>query len=368
VIGIGMLERYVLRKTLASLGAALAVLGALVMLIAFVDITRNVGTRSEDAGFGQLLYLTVLQAPATLLTLTPFIFLFGTLGAFVGLNRRSELIAMRAAGVSAWRFILPAAFAAFAMGIVTVTLLNPLTSAMSARFETERDALLAGYLKNTPKGAWLRQGDDKRQIVIRARMRDMVDGAVRLRGVSFFVYDVKPDGSLVFTRRYEAAEARLEPGFWRLTGVSEATPGAGALRSESASVPSDLDERTAADRFKNPQAVAFWRLPETITRTEAAGFSATPFKMRLQQMLATPLLFAAMSILAAAFSLRLMRLGGLAALAGSGVALGFGFFFFNELCGALGKADVLGPILAAWTPPVAALLAGLTLLCYTEDG
>ncbi|HQR90840.1 MAG TPA: LptF/LptG family permease, partial [Caulobacter sp.] len=73
----------------------------------------------------QLLYLTILQAPATILVLTPFIFLFGTLGAFVGLNRRSELIAMRAAGVSAWRFILPAAVAAFVIGVLTITLLNP---------------------------------------------------------------------------------------------------------------------------------------------------------------------------------------------------------------------------------------------------
>jgi lipopolysaccharide export system permease protein len=92
------------------------------------------------------------------------------------------------------------------------------------------------------------------------------------------------------------------------------------------------------------------------------------FRLRFHQILATPLLFAAMSVLAAAFSLRLMRLGGLVSLAASGVALGFGFFFFNELCSALAKAEVLHPAVAAWTPPLVALLAGFTLLCYTEDG
>ena len=75
-----------------------------------------------------------------------------------------------------------------------------------------------------------------------------------------------------------------------------------------------------------------------------------------------------MSILGAAFSLRLMRLGGLAVLTSSGVALGFVIFFFNELCGALGKADVIPPLLAAWAPPILALLSAFTLLCYTEDG
>ena len=92
------------------------------------------------------------------------------------------------------------------------------------------------------------------------------------------------------------------------------------------------------------------------------------YRLRLQQLLATPLLFAAMTILAAAFSLRLMRLGGLAVIAIAGVGLGFVVFFFNQICGALGRAEVLPPFVAAWAPPILALLAAVTLLCYTEDG
>jgi tetratricopeptide (TPR) repeat protein len=55
-------------------------------------------------------------------------------------------------------------------------------------------------------------------------------------------------------------------------------------------------------------------------------------------------------------------------LAGAGVALGFAFFFLNAFCGALGATEVIPPLLAAWSPPVLALLSGVTLLCYTEDG
>ena len=65
---------------------------------------------------------------------------------------------------------------------------------------------------------------------------------------------------------------------------------------------------------------------------------------------------------------RVHALGGLAGLVISAVALGFGFFFFNQLCLALGRSDGLPPGLAAWSPPLLALLSGLTLLCYTEDG
>jgi lipopolysaccharide export system permease protein len=75
-----------------------------------------------------------------------------------------------------------------------------------------------------------------------------------------------------------------------------------------------------------------------------------------------------MATLAAAFSLRLARLGGLAGLAGAGVALGFLVFFLNQFAGALAKGDIIPLAAAAWSPPIVALLSGLTLLCYTEDG
>ena len=109
-------------------------------------------------------------------------------------------------------------------------------------------------------------------------------------------------------------------------------------------------------------------MPNQIQRIEDAGFASTAYRLRLQQLLATPLVFGAMSILAAAFSLRLARLGGLAGLAGAGVGLGFVVFFFNEFSGALAHADIIPLFAAAWAPPVVALLSGLALLCYTDDG
>jgi lipopolysaccharide export system permease protein len=124
----------------------------------------------------------------------------------------------------------------------------------------------------------------------------------------------------------------------------------------------------ALSKYAQPTTVSFWRLWSEIARTEQAGFSAAAYRLQLEQLLAQPLLYAAMSVLAAAFSLRLFRLGGLAALAGSGVALGFIVFFFNQICGALGRSGAVPPFAAAWAPPLLALLSGLALLCYTEDG
>jgi lipopolysaccharide export system permease protein len=362
------LQLYVLSRTLFGLGGALAVVASVVMLISFVELSRYYGGRAE-VGFARLVELMLLQAPSIVLLLLPFIFLFGVMAAFVTLNRRSELIAMRAAGVSAWRFIFPAAGAALLLGIVDVTVLNPLAAELNSRYEDAKTAIDEGRAgKEGPGAIWLRQGDEHTQVVIHARNHDMAGGVVHLQHVSLFLQNVAPGGTLQFNRRIEAAEARLDPGFWRLSDVREAAPGAGSVRSETLSLPSTLDRHTAMERFAAKDAVGFWRLPDTIRRAESAGFSSAPYELRYQELLATPLLFAGMSVLAAAFSLRLLRLGGVATLAMAGLSLGFAIFFFDQLCGALGASEVAPPVIAAWSPPIIALLAGVTLLCYTEDG
>jgi lipopolysaccharide export system permease protein len=224
------------------------------------------------------------------------------------------------------------------------------------------------YLGDVPKDVWLRQGDERTQMVIHAKARDTVAGAVRLRGVSIFVYQKNKAGQPEFKRRLEASQATLRPGFWDLRDVREAGAGESSVRSDSLTIRSTLDSEAAVERFASPEAIAFWKLPAAIRATEQAGFSASGYRLRFQQLLATPLLFAAMAVLAAAFSLRLARLGGLAGLAGAGVGLGFVVFFFNQFSGALGRADIIPLFAAAWAPAVVALLSGLTLLCYTEDG
>jgi lipopolysaccharide export system permease protein len=368
MIGTGRVERYILGRTFGGVGAALAVIASIVILIQFVDLSRQVGVRAEVTA-ADIFSLTFLRAPSVIQVLLPFVFLGGGIGAYVGLNRKSELIAMRAAGVSAWRFILPFAVAAFVVGGLAVAVLNPVAAALNARFESERARMMENYLGDLPKDVWLRQGDERTQIVIHAKDRDTVAGSVRLRGVSLFVYQINPKtGAPEFRRRLEAAEARLMPGYWELKDVREAMAGESSVRSDSLSIRSSLDPESAMERFASPEAIAFWKLPNAIEATEQAGFSAAGYRLRWHQLLATPLLFAAMAVLAAAFSLRLARLGGMAGLAGAGVALGFIVFFFNQFAGALARADILPLFAAAWAPPLVALLLGLTLLCYTEDG
>ncbi|MDB5438789.1 MAG: lptG [Caulobacteraceae bacterium] len=364
-MGPSRIERYVLGRNLWAVGATLAIVAWVVVLLEFVEVSRP----GSDAGgsFAAGMTLALFKSPTTILTLLPFCFLFGAVAAFVGLNRSSELVAMRAAGVSAWRFIFPTAIAAFLVGLWSVTVAGPMASSLNARYQTS-SALLAGGQAAAPKETWLRQEDGRNVIYIEAVSCTASADAVSLGSVTMLLYAKQQGEGLTFSRQITASQAQLSAGAWRLTDATESLPGAGAMHSDNLSIPSDLDASAACERFATPDAVSFWRLPDLIAQTEKVGLSATAYRLRLQQLLATPLLFSAMTVLAAAFSLRLVRLGNLGLMAASGVGIGFAVFFLAQLCGALGKAEALSPALAAWAPPLAALLVGFTMLCYTEDG
>ncbi|CAN5345383.1 LPS export ABC transporter permease LptG [soil metagenome] len=363
---LGRIERYVLVQQLRSLGVALAVIGSLVMLIDFVEISRGVGS-DMDLSALRILGLVLLKSPAVIVQLLPFVFLFGTLSAFVSLNRRSELIAMRAAGVSAWRFVLPAAGAAVVLGILTVTVIGPLASSGDGLFQRERERISGSVRGSEPAEAvWLREGDEQRQMVIRAARQDRANA--RLLGVTFFIYTTDTNGRRAFSERLDAPQASLSAGRWRLINAVGAQTGQRAVSYATLDLPSNLADDEAFERFARPQSTPFWSLPGQIQRIEDAGFSSTAYRLRLQQLLSTPLMFAAMSILAAAFSLRLMRLGDLARMTVAAVVLGFAFFFLNQFSSAMGSAEVVPPFIAAWLPAVLTALAAFTLLFYTEDG
>lgn len=365
---LGAIERYVLLQQARSLLVALAIVSALVMLIDFVEVSRGVGSDVDLSG-ARILGLVLLKSPSVIIQMMPFVFLFGTLGAFVSLNRRSELIAMRAAGLSAWRFVLPAAGGALAFGILVVTAIGPLAAAGDGLFQRERQRLssqAAAPRQEGPQPIWLREGDDTRQMIIRAERQDPAKG--RLMGVSFFIYANGADGRRVFSERLDAESAALRAGNWHLVNAVGARIGQQRVRYSTLDLPSSLADEEAFARFARPQATPFWSLPNQIRRVEAAGFSTTAYRLRLNQLLATPLMLAAMSMLAAAFSLRLMRLGDLSRMIAFAVLLGFAFFFVNQAASAFGSAEVIPPFLAAWLPPILTLFAGVTLLLYTEDG
>jgi lipopolysaccharide export system permease protein len=358
--------RYLFAQTFLSIGVALAAVGAVILLVDVVEQLRTFGDRVELSLFDAM-SLTALKAPMLLEQTLPFVVLAGVMIAIVRLNRRSELIALRASGVSAWRFLGPATTAALLLGLFTVFLVNPAGAALYERFEAEKAALLGESAVADPNAiVWLRQGDAAQQMVIEAR-RSPRDPAT-LAPANFLIFEPGEDGAFHFTRRLEALSAELKPGFWQLRGVKESTPGGAVTAVDVLSIETVIQRKALIDSLTPPSTLSFWRLPAFIADSRAAGLAPYRYELEWHNLLALPALLAAMAALGAVFSLRLQRLGGLATWTLIGISAGFAVFFSGQLAAAFAATQVVPPAVAAWSPPLTGFFAALAVLAFVEDG
>jgi lipopolysaccharide export system permease protein len=361
------MSRYIFWQTLIGVIGAACVIIAVIVLIDFVETSRDISRRA-DVGALQALELTLLKTPLLVQDTLAFIVLFGVLFTFFRLNRRSELIVMRASGYSAWRILAPAGVLTLLAGVLGAAVLNPLSAAANARFESLRDAYVdarAGQAAPTAR-VWLREATPGGFIVIGAT--DIDPDASTLRDPVFRYYDEGGEGIPRLERTVVAASAELRSGFWVLSGALEAQPGDPLESIGDVSLPTRIGGQALFERVRSPGGVSFWRLPSVIESAREAGLSSRPYELRWQNLLAQPLLLFAAALLAITATLRLHRLGGAAGFAAAGAGVGFLLYFFQELLLGLGSAGTLDPITASWTAPALFTLAGLFFLAATEDG
>ncbi len=364
------LGRYLLIRAFTGFGIALAAVAASILLVDVVEQLRTIGART-DLSLWEALGLTALKTPMLIEQTLPFVVLAGTMIAMIQLNRRSELIAMRASGVSAWRFLAPTAAAAMAVGLAATTLLNPIGARLYERYEAIKARMEGsgdGPNAVTRNGVWLRQGDGAMQTVIHAE--GIAPNSTTLNDVTFFFFEVDgQDGALRFVNRINAREALLRPSsMWELRDMVESRPGAPAKTEQVISIPTTLEANALFDTFVTPGALSFWRLPAFIETARKAGLAPVRYELKHQGLLALPLLLAAMATLGAVFSLRLHRLGGLAGYMMMGIGAGFLLYFASQLAAAFAITEVVPPVVAAWSPPLTGFFAALAILSFVEDG
>ena len=99
-----------------------------------------------------------------------------------------------------------------------------------------------------------------------------------------------------------------------------------------------------------------------------AGLAAAGYRLQYQKLISRPALLASMVLVAAAFSLRFFRFGGVQKMVLSGVVAGFMLYVLSKITEDLSKAELLHPAAAAWLPVLIGVLIGLVPLLYLEDG
>lgn len=364
-----ILHIYFARRFAMTFVTITAVLFALVMLVDAVEQARKFG--SYDLGWQRILGLTLLNTPQTINLILPLIMILATVALFLSLARSSEMVVTRAAGRSALRALIAPVVVALIIGVMAVGMLNPIVAATSNRYLQLSESYRAGgasALSISDEGLWLRQGTADGQTVIRA-WRSNADASV-LYDVTFLSYD--PETGPI--RRIEAKSAALVDGTWQLRDAKSWPLEAGVNAEGNATlhptlaIASSLTLDRIRESIGEPAAVSIYELPRFIRQLEQAGFSPRKHKVWLQAEFARPFFLMAMVLVASAFTMRHTRFGGTGVAVLASVLLGFTLYFIRSFAQILGENGQIPVILAAWTPPVAAILLALGLLLHAEDG
>lgn len=215
----GTLNRYFFLRYAITTGWFFVGVTAIVFL---ADFSENAGRLSGLPGYTVAigLLMTAVRLPLILQQTMPFLVLFVGMTTLIALNRRYELVIARAAGISVWQFMAPFIFGAFIVGLLTMLVLNPIAAAGQRQADAlEADLRGDPSYHNRLSVPWLRQIARDDDVIIGAKT--VVDNGMTLMNAVFIHFN--PQGDVVL--RQDANSAKLEDGYWLLTGVVERAPG-----------------------------------------------------------------------------------------------------------------------------------------------
>ena len=357
---------YLTRRTLVGVVSLFAVIWLLVVSIDLIEAMREVG-KIDGAGMGTAVQMTLYRTPQLILTLSPFVLLFGTLWAFGQMAKSSEVAVMRGAGLSVWRLVAAPVTLAIGIGILTVTTFDPIAANMAGRAQTLKNEIRGketNMLEEFRDGVWLRQVNANSAALIHADRYNPDEG--RLYNVIGWRRTLEG----VVIERWDADTARVEPTLFVLEDAKRTTlHGENEIVREAEPVDVNIDLRALKEDVAKPASLSVWQLATFTKVMSSAGMRTIEYELRFHDLWSLPMKLVAMVLIACAFALGMnARAGGTAGLMGLGIAAGFALFIVAELSAAIAQAQIVPVGLAAWAPGLFAILFATTLLLYREDG
>ncbi len=342
---------------------SLAVLGALVVVLMTLDLLGESGKilRYPGNGDAQLWEYVGLRVPQLIARFLPFAVLLGTLITLATLNQNSEIISMKAAGISAHQIIAPLILASLLIAALSFVFNERIVTRATATLE-DWEAVDYGPLpkdQGVLSNVWVRHEDD----LISAKTVIGTGPATRLSDVT--VYD-RAGG--VLRSMITARSAVPAEGGWRLADAERYD--VDSNRAEK--FPTLIAARgTDPDQFTlssvDPAEQDFRTLQDSIEDLKVAGRPTGALEAGLWHKISGPLSAVLMPLLAAVAAFGLARSGQLFLRAVIGMALGFAYFVVDNFALAMGNFGAYPPLLAAWAPFALFLLVGETVLIRTEE-
>lgn len=346
----------------------LAMILGLLFLIVTVDFIEQLRRASEieDVSLFKLFSISFLRSPVFIERVFPFACLFAAMMTLTQLNNKMELVVIRAAGVSAWQFLLPIALSAALVGAFVATFYNPIAIyALQASKDISAEVFPQANAQQAfgKDGFWIKQQDAGGGSTI-LNAKQARDSGQQLDFVKILRFDL--NGKIV--ERIDTNSATFDGSRWILSDATRTDTSGRTTELGETTIPTALRTEDLMGVGARPQETAFWKLREMAERVEKSGTNGNPYVVQYHSLTALPLFLVAMILVAATVCLRFVRFGQTGQMILGGILFGFVLYTVTNLVSALGSNGVVPPVVAAWSPGLVAILFGMSVLLHQEDG
>ncbi len=342
----------------------LAVLVMLVLVLMMLDLLSKTGDILAVEGNGQAEIFTyvMLRIPQLVSRFLPYSVLLATLIALVGLNQNSEVVAMKAAGLSAHQVLAPLFLTAAVIAVVSFTFNERVVTRANATLKAWEAAEYGPIPEDSGVRTNVYVTDGENVLSARAVAGD--GAAIAMRDVTW--YRRTPDGMIV--EQIRAPRATFAHPGWQLEEAERFSVQAAESQEIGTVV---VGETLRPDQIElariDPDTLSFLELRDAIGRYEAAGRRTAELEAKWWHRIAGPLSALLMPLLGSVAAFGLARSGQLFVRAVIGMALGFAYFVVDNAALAMGSFGGYPPLLAAWAPFLLFVLIGETVLIRTEE-
>lgn len=357
------LARYMIKMHLTRFFGILIGLTAILQMLDLLAQSDDI-MAAEGANWASLASYISMRVPQLVSQFVPFSALLATLLTLATLNQHSEVVVMKASGLSAHRILLPLGIASFIIAGAHFIFNETLVVKANADLEYWR---ANDYAVDLPPNAgpsgrvWLKEGET----IVLVEAVSGIRNRVVLDKVSLFERDDR--GRL--QAMAHADFAWYQNGRWTLHEVRRFDAKTHQL-SINATEPWDIPTRP--ERFQaltvKADHVSFPALWESMKELKVDGLPTERLLASFYHKVAAPASSLLMPILAAVAAFGVQRAGNLVLRIVFGMALGFSFFVADNFMLAMGEFGVAPPFLAAWSPFLLFLLVGYAVIFHTEEG
>ena len=353
-----IIDRYLLQAVVAATALVLAVLLGLGAFVNFAAQVGNVGSGSYS--LLDALIFVALNLPTQAYEMLPIAALLGSLLGLGALASHSELIVLRASGMSVWRLARAVAAAGLVLTLIGLALGELIAPPAEQYAKRYRAAQLHKQLNFAGgQGGWIKDGNIV--VNIGELFASGVAGGVR-------IYRFEPDGMLSSVGVAAMADV-TDDQQWRLEDFKESRFEGGRVKTRKQRLEmrrTGLNPDLLRLSVVDPDQLSGVGLASYVSYLKSNGLNSDRYEIALWSRAAKVVSIFVMCLLALPFVFGSLRSAGAGTRIVIGVLFGVAYYLVSNTLASSGTVYGLDPLLTAWLPTL--VLAALAALLLARSG